>query len=92
MSVNDDKIGNVKKYTPFAGHFDGHGNVCVTETLARDGCLQYYRLLQPCCTCPPRLVICLLELKGSMDTTLSFPPTTGVLPPKGSVRRNNIIT
>jgi hypothetical protein len=29
MVVNEDKIDDVKKYTTFAGHFDGHGNAPV---------------------------------------------------------------
>ena len=29
MVVNEDKIDDVKKYTTFAGHFDGHGNATV---------------------------------------------------------------
>ena len=29
MLVNEDKINDVKKYTTFAGHFDGRGNATV---------------------------------------------------------------
>ena len=29
MVVNEDKINNVNKFTTFAGHFDGHGDVPV---------------------------------------------------------------